>query len=83
MLNLRSKILQNFFHLQSALDSEFFRGGVQAPTYFGHSKFEVKNFSELFNLKSTLDSEFFKGSVWAPNFFSHAKFEVKNFLEFF
>ena len=39
-----------FFHLQNTLDSEFLRGGVQAPTFFGHAEFEVKNFSEVFQL---------------------------------
>ena len=43
------KVFQNFFHLQSALDSEIFTGGgVLAPTFFDHVKFEVKKFSELF-----------------------------------
>ena len=32
------------FGLQGALDSEFFRGCVQALSFFGHTKFQVKNF---------------------------------------
>ena len=59
------------------LGTEFFRGGSEA-TFFGHVKFEVKNFLEFFHLQSTLDSEFFRGGVWAPIFFGHTKFEVKN-----
>ena len=47
--------------------------------FFGHSKFEVKKFSEFFHLQSTLDSEFFRGGVRAPTFLGHAKFEVKIF----
>ena len=65
------------------MDSEFFRGGVWAPTYFIHAKFEVKYVLEFFHLQSTLDSEFFRGGVWTPTFFIHTKFEVKNFLDFF
>ena len=38
------KYFLEFFRLQNALDSEFFVGGVWAPTLFGHSKFEVRNF---------------------------------------
>ena len=49
------------FCLQRALDSEFFRGGVWAPTFFGHPKFEVKNVSEFFHLLSAIDPEFFTG----------------------
>ena len=83
MLNLRSKNFQNFFHLQSAVDSELLRLGVWAPTFFGHTKFEVKNFSKFFNLQSAVDSEFLRLGVWAPTFFGNAKFEVKKFSEFF
>ena len=50
MLNLRSKIFWEFFPLQSILDSELFRGGVWVPTFFGHTKFEVKTFLEFFCL---------------------------------
>ena len=60
---MRSKIFRNFFVLQRALDSEFFRGVVRAPTFFGHAKFEVKNFSEFFHLQSALDSEFVREGV--------------------
>ena len=48
------KIFWEFFHLQSTLDSEFFRGDVWGPTFFGNAKFEVKNFSEIFQLQSTM-----------------------------
>ena len=34
---------------------------VRDPTFFGHAKFEVKNFPEFFPLSSTLDSELFLG----------------------
>ena len=44
MLNLRSKFFSEFYGLQSALDSEFIRGCVQAPSFLGHAKFEVKFF---------------------------------------
>ena len=56
---------------------------VLALTFFGHTKFEVKNFSEFFHLQSALDSEFLRRGIWAPNFFGHAKFEVKNFEKIF
>ena len=45
MPNLMSRIFQNFF---LALLTEFFRGGVQTPTFFGNSKFSTKNFLEFF-----------------------------------
>ena len=50
MPNLRPKLFLEFLHLQSPLDSEFFRGDVQALTFFSDTKFEVKKFSEFFNL---------------------------------
>ena len=56
---------------------------VRAPTFLGHSNFEVNIFLEFFNLQSTVDTEFFHRGVWAPNFFGYTKFEVKKFLEFF
>ena len=68
-----------FFHLQHTLNSEFFRGGVQALTFFGDAKFEVKKFLEFFGLQSALDSEFIRRSVQAPTFFGHAKFKIKIF----
>ena len=48
MKNFRLRDFLEFFQLQSALDSDFFIGGVRVPTFFGHAKFEVKNFSEFF-----------------------------------
>ena len=45
-----------------------FSEGVWAPTFFSHSKFEVKKFSEFINLQSTVDSEFYRGGVRAPTF---------------
>ena len=69
MPNLRSKFFLEFLHLQSAVDSEFLRLGVWEPTFFGHTKFKVKNFSEFFNLQSAVDSEFLRLGVWAPTFF--------------
>ena len=56
MPNLRPKLFLEFLHLQSPLDSEFFRVGVQALTFFGHTKFEVKKFLEFFYLQSAVDS---------------------------
>ena len=40
-----------------------FSEGVWAPTFFSHSNFEVKKFSEFINLQSTVDSEFYRGGV--------------------
>ena len=65
------------------MDSEFLRLSVWAPTFLGHTKFEVENFSEFFNLQSAVDSEFLRLGVWVPSFFGNAKFEVKKFSEFF
>ena len=48
MLNLRSKVFSEFFHLQSTVDSLFFRGGVWSPTFSGHINFEVKNVFIIF-----------------------------------
>ena len=56
-----------------------FQKGCQAPTFIGHTKFEVKYFLEFFNLQSAADSEFFTGGVWVKTFLGHAKFEVKIF----
>ena len=55
------KFFLEFLHSQSTLDSEFFRGGVWAPIFFGHAKFEVKNLLQFFHLQIALDSEFFRG----------------------
>ena len=93
--NLRSKSFQNIFLYKALWTLKFSgRGLVQAPTFFGHAKFEVKKFSELFHLQSALDSEFFGGGVWVPTFsgrglvwtpmfFGHPKFEVEKFSMFF
>ena len=89
MLNLRSKNFQNFFIYRALRTLNFLEGGVwyqlflerglvQAPTFFGHAKLEVKNFLELFHSQCTLDSEFLRGGVWAWTIFGHAKFETKN-----
>ena len=64
-----------YFHLQSTVESELFTGGVWSPTFFGNTKFEVKNISEFSNLQRAVDSEFFTGGVWVLTFCSHAKFE--------
>ena len=42
------KNFSEFFYLQSALDSELFRGGDRAQIFFGNAAFEVKNFLEFF-----------------------------------
>ena len=48
-------------------------GGVRNPTFFGHVKFEVKNFS-LYLVLWTVSAG------WGgPNFFGHTKFEIKIF----
>ena len=64
------------------MESELFAGGVWSPTFFGNTKFEVKNISEFSNLQRAVDSEFFAGGVWTPKFFGHSKFKVKIFWEF-
>ena len=79
--NFSPKNILECFCLQSTLDSEFFRGSVWAPTFFGHTKFEAKIFLEFF-IYRVLWTEFITGAS-GPIFFGHAKFEVKNFLEFF
>ena len=69
MPNLKSKKFQNFF-LYWVLLTEFFGGVVQTQTFYGHAKFETKNFSEFFPLQTTLDSESIGGRVvQAPTFF--------------
>ena len=82
MPNLRSKKFSEFFHLQSIVDSEFFRGGVWAPTFFGHTKFEVKHFSKFFDLHSAVDYEFFRWGV-GQIFLVMLNLGSKNFSEFF
>ena len=76
------KDFSEFFCLQSALDSEFFRG------VSGHQRFLVtlnlrsKIFRNFFVYR-VLWTEFFRGGDWRPTFFGHAKFEVKYFSEIF
>ena len=67
-----------FFHLQSTLDSELFRGGVRAPTFFGHATFEVKNFQNFLDYRA----------LWTLNFSEDVSGQqlflvTLNFLEFF
>ena len=75
------KTFLEFFLLQSTLDSEFFRGGVFAPTFFGHAKYQVKNFLDFFVYRA-LWADFFRGAP-GPIFFGLAKFNAENFSEFF
>ena len=77
------KIVLEFFHLQSTVDSEFFAVGVWAPTFFGHAKFEVKTFLDFFNLQSTLDSEFFAAQSGHQLFFVTLNLRSKIFRNFF
>ena len=80
MLNLSSNFLCNFFVYKN---SEFFRGGVQVPTFFGHTKFEVKNFSECFHLQSTEDSEFCTDRSVHQLFLVMLNLRLKIFWNFF
>ena len=82
-LNLRSQIFWIFFIFRALGTLNCSWRGFWAQTFFGHAKFEVKNFSEIFHLQSALDSEFFRGDIWGPTFFGHAKFEVKNLQQSF
>ena len=62
----------------------FLEGGIRAPTFFGHSKFEVKKFSEFFPLPSTLDSEYFgEGGCRHQLFLVIPNLRSKSFSEFF
>ena len=54
----------------------FLHMGSGHQLFFGHAKFEVKNFSKFFHLHHA-------GGVFSPTFFVHAKFEVKKFSKFF
>ena len=47
----------------------FSQGGVRVPTFFGPTKFEVKNFLVFFPLLYTLDSEFVNEKCLGTNFF--------------
>ena len=74
-----------FFHLSSAVDSEFFLvGGVS-----GHQLFLVmqnlrsKNFAEFFHLSSTLDSEFIRKGSGQQLFGSQQIWSQKIFWNFF
>ena len=55
--------------------------GVRDLTFFGHAKFEVKNFS-LYLALWTLFCRW-GGRFRDTTFFGHAKFEVKNFFPLF
>ena len=44
MLNLRSKIIQNFFIYRVLWMLNFSRGEARHQLFFGHAKFEVKKF---------------------------------------
>ena len=83
MLNLRSKFFQNFLIYRALCTLNFSGGCVWPLTFFGHTKFEVKNFSEFFHSQSTFDSEFFASGHLGSYFLCHAKFEVKIFSESF
>ena len=48
MLNLRPKNFSEFFHLHSALDSEFYTRGSGHQLFIGHTIFEVKTFFRNF-----------------------------------
>ena len=50
MLNLRSNIFQKFLVYTAMWTLDCFAVGVWAPTFFRHTKFEVKNFLEFFNV---------------------------------
>ena len=65
------------------MDSEFFRNGVLVPHFFGHTKFEVTNFSEFFHLKRAVDSEFFIGGSGHQLFLVMLNLRPKKYSEFF
>ena len=87
MPNLRSKNFSEFFHLQSTLDSEFFRRG-SGQTFFHMQNLRSKNLSEIFHLPSTLDSEFFRERGLGVNFFGSCQiwdqkiFRIFSFTEY-
>ena len=57
-------------------------GGICAPTFFGHMKFEVKNFLKFFHLQSTVDSEFFKRGFGHQLFLVMLTLMATNFQNF-
>ena len=63
-----------FFHLQSTLDSELFRGGVWAATFFGHATFEVKIFRIFWFTEHSGLSIFERMCVGSNFFWSHSIF---------
>ena len=83
MLNLRSKLFQNFFNLHSILNSEFLGGrGSGHQSFFGHAKFEVKIFLEFFSFTKHSGLNFSEG-VW-ENFFGLSQiWDQTNFWNFF
>ena len=54
-----------------------------STNFFGHTKFEVKKFSECFLYWVIWTLNLLGKGDPGTNFFSHPKFEVKNFMEFF
>ena len=61
-----------------------FQLGDLTPTFFGHCKFEVRNFQKFFLYRALWTLNFLgRVGVWEPTFFGHAKFEVEKFWEFF
>ena len=82
MPNLKPKSFSEFFNLESALDSEFFAGGIWAPTFFGHTKFEVKNFSEFFHWQCCGLWIFWQGGQ-GTNFLITSNLRSKIFWNFF
>ena len=50
------------------MDTEFFRGVVQAPTFFGDTK-SRSNLLQFFHLQSALESELFRAGGFGHQLF--------------
>ena len=59
------------------------RVGVWVPTFFGHTKFKDKKFSEFFHLQSILDSEFLGGEGPSTNFIWSSQIWCQKFVKIF
>ena len=75
------KVLE-FFHLQSALDSEFFTGGVWAPTFLVMLNLRLKIFQNFFIYRVLWTLNFSEGCLGLV-FSVMPNLTPKKFLDFF
>ena len=81
--NFRSNFFWNFLLYCTLWPLNLSGRGVWAPSFFGHTKFEVKNFWEFFHLQSAVDSESFAQGSGHQLFMVMLNLRLKIFQNFF